>query len=170
MHLLLENGCNLRKKHNGRLVLGRALQVVQDSMRTNIWKHFTNSGKKQYIKGRLGHFLGDGRDKVCLGIKNTLEKLFELFFIHRFFCLNNSIPDVTALQEFNGQIIEVDIQNTDSMLFKFVDQLDTKLFHFPGSLGGKGTDEKGNFIAKPLFLQKTITADEFQEMIIGFLN
>jgi hypothetical protein len=74
------------------------------------------------------------------------------------------------LQQPDGQIVKVDLQHLDALLFQPADQLVDRARQLDGLLGREGADEEWNFVAQTLHLQEPFAGDDRDEVLKTLLH
>src|SRR6056297_3154877 len=82
------------EKQDGRCVLGRALQVVQHVVRSDVGVDLAHAGQEYHVvRGCLDRGT-DFRDQVCMGVEHPLKQLLELGLVGLTLHLEDLIKDV----------------------------------------------------------------------------
>ena len=68
------------EKHDSGFVFRRALQVVEDGVRSDVRENLPNTRDEHDIEWRLFHFISYRGDQVVFRVKNTLEQFLEFVF------------------------------------------------------------------------------------------
>ena len=158
------------KEHHRRLVLGRALQVVQNRVGADVGEDFSDSGKKHHLKVLSLHALGDSRGKNRLDIEDALQFILEFGLGHGVFLGNIPFQILVLFEDLKGKVIQIDVQNLESGLPQLVDELFAQSLHVGGLLGMEGANEKGNLVSKATFVHESFTGYDLEKMVSSFME
>ena len=73
------------------------------------------------------------------------------------------------MQQLNRQVVEIDDQDTHSLLLQSIGELSLHLRHRDRFVGRIRADKEWHLVAQPLHFQEALTADQFQQMGKAFL-
>jgi hypothetical protein len=88
------------------------------------------------------------------GVKDSLQQFSELILGDILLYLQDARPNSSFLQQFDGEVIEVDFQHTHTVLLQPIRQLFNHALHIDCVAWWVGADKKGYLVAQPLLLEK----------------
>ena len=99
-----------------------------------------------------------------LGVQDALQQFLELLLVDRWLDGEDLVPDLTSLEEVDGEVVEVDLQDADPRLRQAIDQLPLEPRHFLGLFRLEGTDKEGDLVTETLLVEKAPTGDHGEEV------
>ena len=105
-----------REEHEHRLAGHDALQVVQHVVRPDVREYLADAGEEEDVEVAVVDLGADRRRDVELRVEHALEELAEVVLVLVGLRGQYPLPDAAFLEDFDGQVVEVDLANADALL------------------------------------------------------
>jgi len=79
------------------------------------------------------------------------------------------LPDPTRLQDFDRQIVEINLDEAEAHLLQPIRELSDEALHVHRLFRSERANEKGNLIADALLQQKALTGNDRHQMVEALL-